>query len=693
MMKRNLLYKMVIVVLAVMVIMTVGCKDEMRHEDDFIEGGGDGGDVNQEENPYWAWVGSFPGWIDIVVTREDFTPVEVDGVYQTSHPDNRLGFNVTPWFSTGFYAPPAEKITIVKPTGLTGKVNWRIGAWNCTLPDNVVLKRYNKVYETGTLDSDTTVIMSYFGGHIYIEPEELFAKPETFMIKGAVKSPDFILGETDLQEWLETIKNTKVPFGELRGKKSIWTMSVSTLSKITNPKDLLEYYDDIIENDYNSFHGLSDNAASALDRSLGFPVRIVQDIQLCSGEHHAGYPIVYNMENEELGTDVDEMRLDDSGFIWFQELGNNFKTWCWVWADGNGQVKNLAVLLPYYYSRNRLLKSWPAGGVNEWDFVIQNYVLKDFVGKDFDTDSQLDNNNARLLPFIQLAQQYGWKLYAYLGQCSRELAKKDAKTLKSITGLARREFFCKRVCEYANADLRPFFDAWGMQYGPYAEADMAKLPAYTGEKFWEKWQPGLLPDFEKTMTPSSIKLPDNNYNMMTSDFDQTVWIVDSACVTSEGKPENVIDGNISGQHWASDSKGIRPNYRNPQPFIAFDIHRPYLVEKVYIYFRNFNYAHAHPETIRVDVKINPEDEWESLGEFKTEYKLQVWHEWDVAVPKGARYVNLVFVRGHLTSGKTDWDYDQTGGVSLQEFKLGGKVYVSDGDDDTGVDPDFPYYSH
>ena len=55
-------------------------------------------------------------------------------------------------------------------------------------------------------------------------------------------------------------------------------------------------------------------------------------------------------------------------------------------------------------------------------------------------------------------------------------------------------FFCKRVCEYANADLRPFFDFWGIKYSSLGAADMATLPKYQGEKFWEKWDVTIIPD-------------------------------------------------------------------------------------------------------------------------------------------------------------------------------------------------------
>lgn len=696
--------------IALMVLAAMACQDDIEKEDQFLDDAtGNFGNVEQN-NPYWMWVGSFPGWISMNAERCEATQVTVDGVYEKPDPDNRIGLKDTPWFSTGFYAAPGEKVKVVKPAGM-GKVNWRIGEWKCIIPDGTVLKRYSKIYETGTLDKDTTEIMNYFGGHIYIVPEVPFTKPETFTIIGAVKSPDFILGETDVNEWKEAVKNTELPFAELIGKRTIWTMSKEALASVARPAELLELYDDFIKYDFNEFYGFSDDAVNPLHKSPTFPLRVVQDTQMCSGDYHAGYPIVMTITNKTIGRDVEEMRNTSTAIDFFRQAGFNYRTWCWAWKDGSLDSYALMALLPYMHSRCRLLKAFPSDVVANWELKVKNYMEKPNSGKNFDSDADLDGDRTRLIPYMQLAQQYGWKLYAYLGKCSRELNESTVKLLKVLSANDRREFFCKRVCEYANADLRPFFDAWGIQYGPYAAADMAKLPVYTGEEFWKVWNPDLIPD-ENERTPSSIKLPDDNYNKISATIDETTWSIDSHTVVNEGKIENIIDGKVDTKQngattgsyamfGASNQK--RPVY-TPSMWVCFDMKKTYTIDKIRWRPRYFlSGSHVNVYEFRVEIKVNPEDEWISLGEYhiddwqgKCTAALMKWYEMDVDADKitAGRYIRLTLLKGQKRSGKPDWNYSESLGGGFDEFTLGGTIMIGGGDagEEGTEDADFPEWN-
>ena len=696
--------------LALLTLLATACAEDQIKENGLLEEAPGGEENISATNPYWSWVGSFPGWISSYERRLELTSVEINGVYEKMDANNRIGFQQSPWISTGFYAAPGEPVTIVKPAGLSGKIKWRIGAWNCILPETATLKRYNKVYEEGEISGDTTKAMSYFGGHLYIIPEDPFTKPETFQIGGAVKSPDFISGETDAAAWKEAIKNTKVPFAELIGKKCIWTMPVTTLAKINTPQELLDLYDDVIANDFNALHGLSENATGSLGKAPSFPVRIVEDLQLCTGTSHTGYPIMFDMSDASIGTDVDDMRSTNVALNFYKEVGHNYQTWCWSWAG----VKDIVNLLPYYYSRSRLLRAWPTSDTTDWDLVINEFVKKTSADKDFEMGSNgigeyINKNNARVMPFIQLAQKYGWKLYAYLGKCSRELSDENAKILKILSSGARREFFCKRVCEYANADLRPFFDAWGIKYGPYAEADMKTLPAYTGEKFWEKWDKTLIPDFDAEQTPSSIKLPDNNYNNVSAQLDETLWSLDSAYNgpgTQENGPECLIDGRqekglntaSNGSHWGTPNKMKRPIY-NPRPWASFDMGKAYNITQVHIWLRNHTSLHLHPQIFEVFSRLSPEDEWTSIGIFYmpatwNNNLLKKWHNFDVQTVLPARYVMISLIQAYPKSGKDPASYTEEGNASLEEFTVSGTIYTDAEEEggSSGTDSDFPVWN-
>lgn len=692
-------YKNLGAVILLIGALSMACSDDLKTEGDFLAPAPEADKNMEENNPYWGWVGTFPGWIDVNLERVDNTPVVIDGMYTKMKDESRIDFKQTPWISTGYYAAPGEVVTLVKPSRLRTRLSWRIGAWKCELGQTADLKRYGKVSETGVFDRDTVKIKSWFGGHVYIMPEETFVRPETFIIKGAIKSPDFIYGKTDVAAWKQEMQTTKLPYAELIGKKTIWTLPVATLKKITDPAGLLELYDNIIENDFNGFHGLSDEVVGTLDVAPAFPVRIVQDIQLCSGKaSHAGYPMVIDQSEADLGTDVDGMRSTSIAWNFYKELGRNYQTWCWSWTG----VKEVVNLIPYYHSRARMLGAWPTvrnekdesdRGVLKWEYVIRDYVLCTDAAKDFEmTDiktafgKSINTQNARMMPFVQLAQQYGWGLYGYLGKCSRELSARNAAVLKILSSPARRDFFCKRVCEYANADLSPFFDAWGIKYSVTAEDDMKSLPKYQGEKFWEKWEASKMPDFQER-TPADVKLPDDNYNNVESQFDQTKWTVDSTSGTpSEYTPGVIINGKL-GDYWASEKISNRPHY-DSRVWVAMDMKRVYNVSQVYAALRDFTANwRANPKNIRIEVKMNPEDEWEKLADITMAQLAGTMQNFDLDDSKPGRYVKIIFVEGFPISG----DATDTGGVSLCEFSLGGTLYISDEgeDNNTGGDTDFP----
>lgn len=505
--------------------------------------------VEKLDNPYWSWVEKYPGLVGDSVPRLESVTVKINAVYQPMSKSCRISYkNVTPWFSTGLYAAPAEIIQVIRPASLGNKkISWRIGATHCVLdPEKVKLERYHNIVTTGELEGDTTRIYNYFGGNIYLIPEEPFNQPEEFIFKGAVKSPDFVLGETDPQEWLREIQQAGVPTAEIGGKRHIWTIPVRHLKNVTNPTEVAGFYEDVIEHDYNAFHGLTGEAGS-LHGAPDYPSRSVPDIQVCAGTAHAGYPAMYSEVFGERAVNIPGMKTSNDAWGFYHEIGHNYQNDCWKWlVDGTQSIGEVSNNLDIFYSRNRLSQSWPEG-VDTWGDIIKLYVLVENEEKNFDATEDenkvINKDKARLIPFVQLAQKYGWGLYAYLGKCSRELSDALANDLSKDKG--RREFFCRRVCEYANADLRPFFDAWGIKYGITTRKHLATLPAYSGEEFWKTWNEKQIPSFEYH-EPTGVKLPDDDYNAVPEgDIDRSNWQV----VAYEGKL--TADGTVTGNDMAA----------------------------------------------------------------------------------------------------------------------------------------------
>lgn len=436
-------------------------------------------------------VKKWPGLVGDSEKRLKNFAVKIDGAYRPMHTSSR--FSLTghrPWFSTGLYAPPCEIICVTKPASLQGKkVLCRIGASGSVLREkNKPWKRLPKTYEVKELkDGDTTCLYNINGGNIYIIPEEPFAVPETFIISGAVKSPDFVLGKTRPAAWKREIASTTVPFAEIGCERVIWSMSTKILKTLKRPKTLMKFYDETLVTDFNAFHGLSDTASLWLHRSPEFPSRCVQDIQIHAGAAYASYPSMFGGERyAKRAVNMESMQNEGESWGFYHEVGHTYQVACWKWGV-LGEVSNNFHAL---YAGNRLRNTWGESRTAKWQGFIDQLQKIEQAQRNFDTDLSHDS---RLIPFCQLAQQYGWRLYAYLSKCARELPDEIAAVVTSSND-SRRDFFCKRVCEYANADLRPFFDFWGIKYSSLAAADMATLPKYQGEKFWEKWDVTIIPD-------------------------------------------------------------------------------------------------------------------------------------------------------------------------------------------------------
>ena len=260
------------------------------------------------------------------------------------------------------------------------------------------------------------------------------------------------------------IKTTTVPYAEIRSKRMAWVMPTSEkyLGAIEDPESLMQYYDDAVVHDFNDFHGLSDDATNLLHRSPSVPHRMMADIQICAGAAHSGYPCMYGLTYGERGVNEEAMRTTDKAWGFYHELGHNYQVYCWKWINGPGSISEVCNNLHIIHSRNRLHKAWH-GSTDAYSKVIEDYVKAESKDKDFDSSSRKDalgkainSNGARLIPFIQLAQQYGWRMYAFLSTKARELPAHVSKALLTSYVQGRKDYFCLSVCEYAGVDLRLF---------------------------------------------------------------------------------------------------------------------------------------------------------------------------------------------------------------------------------------------
>lgn len=399
------------------------------------------------------------------------------------------------WHSTGLYAAPGEEITIVVPQGIKGVI-CRIGSSTCNLSSKKVLKRHPITWKTEELKPGENKLHHPFGGHIYIISQTYDGVCE-FVITGAVKSPDFIYKQTDATEWEKELKETQVPWGELRSERIIITIPTSDLKQVKNPDSLMAWYNEVIELDFNDFWNLSD-AADSLNKSPDFPWRMSSDIQVCAGAAHAGYPFMAGYSWGKRAADLDHLKKSDWGI--YHEIGHNYQTYCWK----PSYFVEVTCNLHSFHIHNRF-GGWPAGKLKSFEWIVDNYVNKDIKDKDF---AELYNSKGRwgqhliemITPFVQLAQQYSWGYVGYLGESSRNSYE------EVIGNQGRMDFFAMRVTEYAGKNLLPFFDAWGMQLSTSTRMYISQFDEYKGDEFWTKFDSELIPQQKSDRKPI-VKTP------------------------------------------------------------------------------------------------------------------------------------------------------------------------------------------
>lgn len=680
---------------ALVAVFAVSCEEDRLTENDVFEPGiPDGGSTVQEgvekvNNPYWEWVKKYPGIVPDSVERfVDGVEVTIDADYKTMHPQSRLSqytSKTRAWFSTGLYAPPAEVITIVKPQGLQTEVSVRIGATTCNLKTEDKLSRYPNIYTVNKLDSDTVKVYNLFGGNIYLIPSEPIASPVTFTIKGAVKSPDFVLGKTDVNAWLEELKTTQVPFAEFATKKVIWSMPTRILKTITDGQEflkLLAFYDDVVEHDYDEYTGLRQDEPGELHGAMDFAGRHVTDIQVCAGAAHAGYPAMYGETYGEKGVQYSVMTTG-SAWGFFHEFGHGYQVPVWMWSESDskigGGINEVSNNFHIFHSFTRLNHAWPEDIVSSWQNAIDRYVKVNDDSKNFDAPvgtvlgNVINEDKVKIIPFMQLAQKFGWRLYAYLGRTARELDQGVVDKINQNAKQRRREFFCMRAAEWAQKDLRPFLDAWGFKYGPFVSQEMGKLPALDpNDKFWEVFDASVIPSFEDKDTDGYIKL-DNSALWKSGELDRDNWTVTASIPYvpdgSTGKPEDILDG--SGSTFLSlrkPGKGTEnPDANNPKPmYFIVDMQSNQSFDYFTLQHRTNNTAVG----LRVkEVSIYGSSDGQSFTLIKNGIKVETANnsigngkqKFDLDKICTYRYVKVLY---------DDWDKVNSTSIQVSEFNLG-----------------------
>lgn len=144
------------------------------------------------------------------------------------------------------------------------------------------------------------------------------------------------------------------------------------------------------------------------------------------------------------------------------------------------------------------------------------------------------------------------------------------------------------------------------------------------------------------------------------------WSYSSNLSTKEGDIKNLFDDKNS-TFWAP-AITTRPIY-DPICYLDIDLGEVIKFGQLGYRHRSLNYAHLQCHTFKLEVKKAEGEAWTDLGEHVTEaLKVEDYQLFPVE-PTATRYIRITFIKGHLRSGYTDWNYSESGNVSVGDLQV------------------------
>ncbi|WP_182958454.1 M60 family metallopeptidase [Pedobacter gandavensis] len=433
--------------------------------------------MSRVDRSMYAKARVFPGLVDAAEPRLINEKVKLDLNFSSSTAQTlRISVAPSPQFSTGYYAPAGELIKIVVPAGISG-LSVQVGGHTDNLTGHDPLLRDPIIYTVKQLFPGVNYVRNLYGGTIYIRAQVAIAQPVELIFTGAVKAPDFVLGEITDAEWNKKVQESSVPWLEMRSKRVIFLIPRSFLLRmpVANPTALMTEWNAKFELDYNGWMGLSDNSADIRDRSPQSAWRGILDIQLSVGYGHSGFPFVGTMDDEWFGgmTNLQSL-LNGSNWGTYHEFGHNCQQGLWSWSTLGETTNNLFSFK--IANRNKvgyagLHPAMPNANTEALAFAASK------TAKNFDTYSVFGPFH-RIIPFLQIFDLYGYDAMAYLYTEARHAARTP------LTDIEKHDFVYEKFSDYAKTDLKLFFEAWGIDLTPQMKSKVAALYPRLTKTIW-----------------------------------------------------------------------------------------------------------------------------------------------------------------------------------------------------------------
>lgn len=643
--------------IAICILFAVACSDEKLTENEgFISVNPNPEENIKSANEQWDWVGKFPGEVDNSIKRLLDVEVLVNGDY-TYNTDSLFVPSQRNLQSSGLYVPPAELVEVIVPDDIPG-LSYQVGIADVFIPsEGNAYSRFEQVSKQGELLQGSNIINTNFGGHLYFYYSgEPTPGDIVLTVNNAVKSLDYILDETDTEEWLAQVadtENTPMIWGEIVGKKIILTLPIEALKEIERPENLIRFYDDLIAQDMEPHAGLTDE--TGVHAKLSYPVRLYADVQLpknpfitqaqtFGARYMGGYPMAINSSVQEnlvqllINPDFDNPNIK----YLMGAFGDTYQS---VWNTSAFFGGNTS-FLPLYRASHRQF-SWPKPHV---DF---EGVSTKFYNDPTLTFTYLDKDE-RLGMLVQLAQEYGWNMFGYITQRVREEVKDSVKI-----DLVKNDLLAIFASEYANTDLTEFFQFWKFPISSFAgeSIDTFDPPA---EKFWTRFSRSF-GDVTSTLPATRLSLSD--IPKQDTIYERSEWIGNCSPVQSdkEGNLKKAVDGDPATT-WHSIWEGSGGHYPH---WVSFTFEEELTFNYVYLHALHWN----PPRMFRIEVEDETTGEWIPVENNKNFYfrKNNDVQRFYFNKSYTSKSVRIYFLTSH--EGPDD-DFNHNMSVSFGEFGIG-----------------------
>ena len=377
----------------------------------------------------------------------------------------KIDTTIHDWHSTGLYAAAGEVITLSIPSSAANQgLVVRIGAHKDRLWGKDSWRRVPEITRTWSLQGATTKVASAFGGLIYIVvPKNSKLGTVKVSISNAVQAPLFVMGQTKVTDWNQTLRQHPAPWAELANSKIIFTVPSAAIRTLNDPKKLMEHWDKVMD-------AAADLAT--IPHARARPERVVMDEQISAGYMHAGYPIMTHLDVQTTLPNTSHI-TQKGGWGIYHEIGHNHQSRYWTFGGTTEVTVNLFTLYIFEFVHNNKMPRDNIYGTKR-DDQIKSYIKNGAKFSEWQSQPFL-----ALIMYMQLQEEFGWKSFKKVFAEYRSAPTHQLPT----TDADERDQWMVRFSKAVGKNLGPFFKAWGVPTSTTAQQSINHLPTWMPKGF------------------------------------------------------------------------------------------------------------------------------------------------------------------------------------------------------------------